>query len=89
MLKGFDPMLSAPGGKQEPKSNVKRSSRNGVTAVWLSQEQAASRKPHGGRIVSEANAWGNAQDRLTETRSLGWLSRESQWRCHEPGTAQV
>lgn len=37
----------------------------------LAIEQVASRKSYDGRIVSEANAWGNAQDRLTEARYLG------------------
>ncbi len=41
--------------------------------IWENNpyEQVANRKLGNSRIVSEAKAWGNAQDRLTETQWYG------------------
>lgn len=69
----------------------KTSTRNGVTPRPLSArsmaEQAAKPQPTGrvqsgdpggrrGEMVSEANAWGNAQDTPTETTTKGMRSRQ-------------
>lgn len=45
--------------------NMERGNHHGCSPIW---EKVASRMLHGGRIVSEANAQGNAWDTLTETR---------------------
>jgi hypothetical protein len=49
---------------QRQTATAERSNRR----TALTSEQVTSRKPHDGRIVSEANAWSNVQDMLTETQ---------------------
>jgi hypothetical protein len=42
---------------------------NGVTPQWLSESRVgANRMLLGKRMLEEANAWGNAQDKLTSSR---------------------
>src|SRR5207253_10392924 len=40
----------------------------------------------GTRMLEEANAWGNAQDRLTSSRCSERESGESEAMCHNTGT---
>ena len=79
VLNGSDPIPSVLGGKQEPNLDAKQDHGTEQPSLWLSaggaqtrmHEQVASRMPSVGRIASEANAWSNAQDMLTEARRLG------------------
>lgn len=79
VLNGSDPIPSVLGGKQESNLDVKQDHGTEQPSLRLSStkgspsidEQVASRMFGDGRIASEANAWGNAQDMQTEARQLG------------------
>jgi len=67
VLNGSDPILTALGGKQEPKFDDITGSWNGVTAMWLSEERnnvTQSRQPAARRIVAG----------LSQKRMLGVMS---------------
>src|SRR5262249_17089589 len=60
---------------------------NGVTPQWLSESRVgANRMPLRKRMLEEANAWGNAQDRLTSSRCSERESGESEAMRQNPGT---